>query len=202
MLYCYIGLFSAPLLYYYYMNIFSAYFEKPKNVFFASQEDNEDVLFVLRASFITNVPWVVLTFIFLMLPYLYMVYVNNNPGFSLISPVQLENSLIIVWYLIVVGYALERYITWYFNIYIVTNKRLIDVDFKPLFIKRVSETNYEKIEDTSYQLSNFIQTIFNYGCVYVQTAAEKREFEFNNVPNPAKVQDVISDYAHAAVKVN
>lgn len=182
------------------MNIFSSYFERPKNIFFASQEQDEEVLFVLRSAFITNFPWIATTIVFLVFPYVYMLYAISNPGFSIISPIQLENSIMIVWYLVVVGFAIESYITWYFNIYIVTNKRIIDVDFKPLFIKRVSETNYDKVEDTSYQLSNFFQTIFNYGCVYVQTAAEKREFEFVNVPNPAKVQDVISDYANLAVK--
>ena len=41
--------------------------------------------------------------------------------------------------------------------------------------------------------SSSFEVIFNYGSVYIQTSAEKREFEFENIPNPAKVRDIISD---------
>lgn len=34
----------------------------------------------------------------------------------------------------------------------------------------------------------------------IQTAAEQREFEFTDVPNPNLVQDIISDYAALAQK--
>lgn len=190
------------MLYYITMGIFTAFFEKPKNIYFASQEKNEKIVFVLRAAFITNLPWILTSIVFLLLPYVYMQYVLAYPNFSLVKPVELENTIIIIWYLVVIGFAIESYITWYFNVYIVTDKRIIDVDFAPLFVKRVSETNYEKVEDTSYQMSNFFQTIFNYGSVYIQTAAEKREFEFKNVPKPAKVQDIISDYSNLASEDN
>ncbi len=180
------------------MNIFKAYFENPTNIFFASQEKDEKVIFVLRAAFITNFPWVFFGILFLILPQIYMRFVLINPKLSIINPPQLENTIIIIWYLVVIGFILQSYISWYFNVYIVTNKRLLDVDFIPLFYKRVSETNYDKVEDSSYEMNNFFQTVFNYGTVFVQTAAENREFEFKNVPNPAKVQDIISDYANKA----
>ncbi|EKD99583.1 MAG: hypothetical protein ACD_22C00230G0007, partial [uncultured bacterium] len=35
--------------------------------------------------------------------------------------------------------------------------------------------------------------LFNYGDVTIQTAAERREFDFASVPNPSRVADILSD---------
>lgn len=180
------------------MNIFGAFFEKPKGVYFATQEPGEKIIFVLRRAFVTNFPWIIFGFLGLLLPTLYMNYVSNNPNVSLIQPAKFETTLIITWYVIVIIYTLESFITWYFNVYIVTDRRVVDIDFTPLFSKRVSETTYDKVEDTSFSMNTIFQTFFNYGDVFLQTAAEKREFEFIKVPKPARVQDVISDLAAKA----
>ena len=42
-------------------------------------------------------------------------------------------------------------------------------------------------------MPRFGQVIFHYGDVAIQTAAEAREITFENVPNPDRVQDIISD---------
>jgi len=49
------------------------------------------------------------------------------------------------------------------------------------------------VEDITSTVSGATQMIFNYGNVVIQTSAEKREFEFEAVSNPAKVRDLISD---------
>lgn len=177
------------------MHIFSAFTEKPKGIYFASQEPGEEIIFVLRKAFITNLPWIFISFLGILLPSLYMRYILNHPGENLIGSPKFENILIVTWYVLVIVYTLESFITWYFNVYIVTKQRVVDIDFKPLFNKRVSETTYDKVEDSSFAMNNIFQTFFNYGDVYLQTAAEKREFEFHSVPKPARVQDVISDLA-------
>ena len=69
---------------------------------------------------------------------------------------------------------------------------------KPLIYINASEATYDNLEDTSFSMSNIFQTIFNYGNVLMQTAAEQNQFEFIDIPNPAKVQDIISDLAAKA----
>jgi hypothetical protein len=177
------------------MQLFSAFFERPTNIRFATQEPGENIVFILRKHFITNVPWIVTSIILLILPSLYMRYSLSNGDMFGSVPNSLENALIIAWYLVTIVYVIERFIFWYFNVYIVTDRRFIDVDFEPLFTKRISEATYANVEDTSHSMNNLFQTIFNYGNVYIQTAAEKREFEFTDVPNPSRVQDVLSDFA-------
>lgn len=180
------------------MHIFSAFIEKPTGIRFATQEPGEKIIFALRKAFITNVPWLVLSALAVIAPTFYMNYVLKS-GTLFVFPFgrELENIVIALWYVMTLIYAIERFITWYFNVYVVTDRRLIDVDFRPLFYKNVSEAAYNNVEDTSFSMNNIFQTIFNYGNVFVQTAAEKTQFEFIDVPSPAKVQDKISDLAAA-----
>ncbi len=182
------------------MEIFSAFFEKPKKIRFATQEPGERIIFVLRKAFVTNIPWIFVSVLALILPAFYMQYSLHSSKYFLGINRRLEVALIVTWYLLTLVYIVERYITWYFNIYIITDKRVIDIDFSPLFSKRISETTYDRVEDTSFSMNNLFHTIFNYGDVFLQTAAEKREFEFHSVPNPSLVQDKISDFAAMATK--
>ena len=51
----------------------------------------------------------------------------------------------------------------------------------------------EKIEDVTYKQSGFIRSLFNYGDVHVQTAGEEENIEYDRVPRPAKVAEIIND---------
>lgn len=185
------------------MNIFSAYIEKPNNIRFATQEPGEKIIFALRKAFITNFPWIFLSILALLAPSFYMNYViKNGTIFEFALGSELENIFIALWYLITIIYSIERFINWYFNVYIVTDRRIIDIDFRPLFYKNISEATYDNVEDTSFSMNNIFQTIFNYGNVFIQTAAEKTQFEFIDVPNPAIVQDKVSDLAAKASNNN
>jgi hypothetical protein len=87
----------------------------------------------------------------------------------------------------------ERFLNWFFNIHIITNKRVMDMDFDHLLHRNISEAPLRNIEDITYTISGAIETVFNFGTVSIQTAAEKRELEFYQVADPAKIQDLLSD---------
>ena len=74
-----------------------------------------------------------------------------------------------------------------------TNERVVDVDFYNLIDKRVSEASLSKIQDVSYTTAGVFGTLFNYGDVFIQTAAEVSEFKFDLVPFPEKVVQVLGD---------
>jgi hypothetical protein len=90
-------------------------------------------------------------------------------------------------------YVLESFLGWYFNVYFVTNLRVIDVDFYNLVYKQVSDANIDKIQDVSYNMGGVARTVFNFGNVFIQTAAKVEEFDFLAVPNPDKVAKIIED---------
>jgi hypothetical protein len=82
---------------------------------------------------------------------------------------------------------------WYLNIQIITNIRLVDIDQVGLFSHVVSELHLENIEDVTSETNGILGTVFDYGNVFVQTAATVERFEFSNVPNPAQIEKLLLD---------
>lgn len=100
--------------------------------------------------------------------------------------------------LIVSVFALRTWIIWSRNVFIITNKRVIDVDQHGFFSKTVSECNYEKIQDVSYTIKGIVATIFKFGSIHIQTAGNVANLELNFLKNPARVQEVITDQQRTA----
>jgi len=97
------------------------------------------------------------------------------------------------YYLIIFAFILVEFTLWYFNIGLVTNKRVVDLDVSGILFKELSETRLNLIEDVSYSQVGSIRTVFNYGDVVMQTAGSKPNFEFDRAPDPARVVRIIAD---------
>lgn len=160
----------------------------PENLKFESMDSEEKVVLFLRKHFVTNIPWMLMSAILFLIP-------------SFISGLELFNEIpsnfkfvfILIWYLIATAYTLESFLTWFFNVYIVTDERVIDVDFYNLIYKEVSDANIDRIQDVTYNMGGVVRAMFNYGDVLIQTASEVPNFEFLAVPQPDKVVRVLQD---------
>jgi hypothetical protein len=93
-------------------------------------------------------------------------------------------------------YALQIFIFWYYNAFVVTNMRVIDIDQRGLFERIVSEMTLEKIQDVSYCHKGICQTIFRYGDVRIEIAGTDTGLEIKNVRRPGRAQQLISDLTH------
>lgn len=168
-------------------NAFSSFLVTPSNnVKFETQEPEEEILMILRAHFLTNVPWLVIAVLLFWSPAVLRF-------FPLLGsfPAKFQIIFVIVWYLILLMYVFEKFLSWFFNLTIITDERMIDVDFINLTTKKISDADLDKIQDVSFSNAGVFGTIFNYGDVLVQTAAEVAEFVFERVPNPAQVAKVL-----------
>lgn len=169
--------------------VFSSFLPQPKNMHFETQHEKEQVLLVLRQHPILNIPWILLAIFLLLAPlfiFPFLPIATVFPGiFSLFAT--------LVWYLLVTAYIIESFLYWYFNIYIITDERIIDVDFYNLIYKEISEAKIERIEDVTATTAGFLGAIFDFGTISIQTAAEKRQFSFAAVPQPAKVTKFLNE---------
>ncbi len=157
-----------------------------KNVHFDTQEPEEEILLILRAHWITNLPWVFIAIVLLFAP-LVLTFFPLLASF----PLNFRLMFIIIWYLILMMYVFERFLSWFFNMTIITDERIIDVDFLNLTTKKVSDADLDKIQDVSFTNAGAIGAIFNFGDVLVQTAAEIVEFVFEKIPDPAMVATIL-----------
>ncbi len=172
-------------------HMFSSYCENPNYLSFQSQESDEKILLFLRRHFITNLPWIFITFLLLFAPFaLNFIIVQTNTPISFL-PIRFVTFLLLFYYLLVLTYALVSYFTWFFNISLITQKRVIDIDFSELVYKNVAATKLDLIQDASYSQIGVIRSIFDYGDVMVQTAGALDNFDFKAVPKPEKVIQIV-----------
>lgn len=175
-------------------SFFPAFFDRPENIKFGEQEADENIELLLRRHWVTNLPWIFGSLFAFAVPAL-VVAIDRELGFNLIPqiPPRILLGSLITWYLLILGYVFEQFLYWYFNIYIVTNKHLIDVNFHSLLYRDVNEAGLLSIETTQSKIRGIFGSLFNFGDVTVLTAAEAHNIKFELVPMPDSVADRIED---------
>lgn len=176
--------------------MFPAYVERPTNYRFEGQDPDEKILLLLRAHPITNLPWIILAISVFLIPWI-LPKVATYIGFSFVSIPQIFLlAFLIINYLLVLIIVFEGFLYWYFNVYIVTNKNIVDVDFHSILFKNIDVAPLRNIEDTSSSMGGILNAIFHYGHVFIQTAGTSRNIDLADIPRPHHVADFILDEAH------
>lgn len=168
------------------------------NVKFDAQNEHEEVFILIRRHIVTNSYWVIRSMLLAIIPFVVITVVTmGNAGESILDIFGYGNLLIVIfgWYLIVIILSLSGFLGWFYNVLIITNERIIDIDYVPALARRISETALESVQDVTEIISNFMASIFHYGNIRIQTAAERAEFEFNAAPRPEWLRDKILDLA-------
>ncbi len=167
--------------------------EFPQHLYFEGQKKDEVVHLFLRSHFVTNFRWITLSIIFILLPLLFFILL---PYLSLSFTIFNFNHLLIFiffYYSLLFGYVFINFLTWFYNIGMITNLRVVDIDVSYITNKNISSTGIMDIIDVDYSQNSFLGNLFQYADVYLQTQGIKPNFEFTAAPNPAKVAEIILD---------
>lgn len=113
---------------------------------------------------------------------------SNNPNFYALL-VFLES----VFALLVWVYAFLIWVDYYFDMWIITSDRIVNIEQKGLFLRAVSELKYNKIQDVTVDVRGFFPTVLNYGDVQIQTAGEQGKFLFRHIPDPYGTKNIIME---------
>jgi hypothetical protein len=178
------------------LHFYSSFCPNPDGISFAEQEESEEILLLLRRHFVTNIPWLAAAFLLSLLPLLFPFFITFFP-FPLPSGYTVS-LYIAFYYLLIFGFLIINFTLWYFQAGLITNMRVIDVDLSGILYRQISEAKNSNIEDVTYNQIGFIRSLFNYGNVLVQTAGAEENIEYDRVPRPSKVADIIGDISQAA----
>ena len=175
------------------LHVFTAYCENPPTVHFADKLDDEELLLFLRRHFVTNIPWIIEALAIAFIPLL--LFVASSLNFITIDflPSNFILLILVFYFLLLTGFIFVNYITWFYNVSLVTNKRIIDIDFSSIVFENVDATKLTQVEDVGYNQIGIIRSIFDYGDVHVHTAGPVSNFDFLAVPHPERVIKVIND---------
>jgi len=168
----------------------------PKKVTYEGKDRDESIVYIVRSSIITLIPATILTLTIIIASFFFRSFLQNFGSETgiLVRPQILP---LVHFFLITLAFGvyLHSLLNWYFNVLVLSNKKILDIDFVGLSYKNVSETTIEHVEDVTSTVSGLWGLLFNIGNINVQTAGEQREFEFYNVDDPSKVRDLIADFA-------
>lgn len=87
------------------------------------------------------------------------------------------------------------FIAWtnyYLDIFIITEKRIIDIEQIGLFSRDVAESRLENVEDIRVQITGVVPSLLDFGNLHIQTAGVQREFLVSDIPEPDRVRDIIA----------
>lgn len=81
---------------------------------------------------------------------------------------------------------------WYMDMWVVTDRRLIDIDYKGFFDRDIAMLRLDKVQDLTVKVSGPLASVLGYGTILVQTAAAEKEFTMDDIADPEGLRDAIS----------
>lgn len=176
------------------MHTLSSFSQNPKGVSFQTQKEKESIILFLRSHFITNVSWIIFTVMLIALPLIITLLLPLFKIDFLSTPAAGRFTIvfILLYYLLILSYVFINFLHWFYNVFIVTSERIVDIDYSDIVVHNMAETKLSHIEDVKYTQSGFISTFFNYGDLFVQTAGTEENFEAISIPKPGAATDIIT----------
>lgn len=96
-----------------------------------------------------------------------------------------------IYYLFIWALFFHEWIDYYLDVWIVTNRRILNIEQEGFFNRTISEQNIERVQDVTSEVKGRLETFLDFGDVYVQTAGEEKRFVFEQIPHPYQVAEKI-----------
>lgn len=152
-------------------------------------QDDETVLLVVRKH------WLVLKLAMLpvvLIGFFGFVFIQIFLGAANDALATFVNAL---WLLAVWMLLFTIWTNYFLDAWIITDKRIVDIDQRHLFNRATSTTRIERIQDARVEVRGFLATLFGYGDLRIQTAGADAEFIFiEGVPQPERIKNTIMEY--------
>jgi hypothetical protein len=145
--------------------------------YFADQFDDEEVLFVFRKHPIVMRKGLIVGLLALLLGVIPALF---NPEYSvLFGGLAIGAGVGLILYL-------PSWITWWFSVFIVTDKRLIQITQKGMFHRSVIDMGLNQIQMVNYQVAGLQETLLGFGTIMMQTFVG--DLVIHEIGHPAKIQ--------------
>ncbi len=153
---------------------------------FEDQRPDEEVIFVKKRHpwFFAKAGFMIIIFIII------LVIAILIWGFSAITSI-----LILVFIVFTLLYGFNLWFLYNNFLYILTDQRLIMIEQRNIFSRRINETELEKIQNIIVEVKGIIKTFLNFGDIKITTAGVDLTMKIENIENPYDVQQQIAKYS-------
>ncbi|MFO0764824.1 MAG: PH domain-containing protein [Patescibacteria group bacterium] len=153
----------------------------------------EEVVFVLRRHPLTILPTLVGYALIVLFPFAVQWYLATMQPELWLSPVYQPLIVLGVSMIFFIGWLMLflNFLDYYLDMWIVTTKRILNIEQTGLFSRTVSEIRLHRVQDVTSSVKGFWATLFDYGQLDVQTAGEKLIISFEEIPHPTRISKII-----------
>ena len=155
--------------------------------------DNEHVVLELRRHWFIFFLETIFLVIFICLPFVVLTFLTTNGVLETYPAITVWFKFATAaWFLFTWVAFFILWTNFYLDVWIITNKRIIDVEQYALFRREIIEFRIENIQDVSIHVNGFIPTMLGYGDILAETAGEQRHCTIKDAPRPEKVKNLLS----------
>lgn len=128
----------------------------------------------------------------------FMIVLALPPQEVIMSFFETQTPLLIfgiaAWMLLSTMAAAASWTSYYLDLWIITDRRIIVVDQFNFFNRKVSNFRLERLQDIKVTIKGLIPTLLNYGTIQAQTAsASENNFTSPGLPDPRELQSIIQN---------
>lgn len=160
--------------------------------------ENEKILIVVRKHWFVMARTAVFFLILLFLPV----------GASFLSPTLASvvpqdiltlsvNFLLCLYIAVIIAFLFFEWADYHLDTWIITTRRIIDVEQRGLFNRHVAEIPISRVQDITIEVTGIIETILHFGTIRIQTAGE-RDFFIHDVPRLQELKNAILSAAEGS----
>jgi uncharacterized membrane protein YdbT with pleckstrin-like domain len=84
-----------------------------------------------------------------------------------------------------------QWTNYYLDVWVITNKRLFDIEQKGIFTRETSVFRLEHMQDITVEIRGIIATFLKYGDVHIHTAGESHDITIYDAADPVMVKNTI-----------
>lgn len=100
-----------------------------------------------------------------------------------------------IWLLIVWTSAWGAFTRYYLNVWIVTDRRIVEVTQHRFFDREVSSVLLNRVQDVTTEVAGVLSSFLAIGTITVQSAGAVDEFHMHGIARPEAMRDLILERA-------
>lgn len=110
--------------------------------------------------------------------------------FSVSGPL-LFTAVFLLWTLTLWLVFFLQWTDYYLDVWIITDRRVIDIEQKGVFNFEISTFRLEQIQDVTIEVRGVIATLLKFGTIHVHTAGESPNFIIHDAAHPLEVKEAL-----------
>jgi len=157
--------------------------------------DNEKVLAVVHKHWFVMVGPIITFAALIFAPIMVIIILPLiTKGFDRVLVEVLTDFSLSLYIMILLLFMFLIWMDFYLDMWIITSKRIIDIEQRGLFFREISEIPLVHIQDITLEVHGIIRTFLKFGTIRIQTAGE-REFAVRDIPRLYEIKDLLLKYS-------